>query len=104
MVLAITIIFSLLLIAMGVYIYSGKGWRLIAGYNMSSETERAKYDEKALCRFVGIIVMIVGILTFPIGIKSIVGWYWIVYTVVVISIGVFAAIYGNTGGRFKINR
>ena len=101
-VFIITAVFSLLLVAMGVFIYRSKGWWLIAGYNMLSEAERAKYDKKAICRFTGKVVMLVGVLTFPIGIKSIAGWYWIAYIVIVIAIAVFAGIYSNTGGRFKI--
>ena len=31
----------------------GKGAFLIAGYNTASQKEKAKYDEKALCRFMG---------------------------------------------------
>lgn len=31
----------------------GKGAFLISGYNMFSKEEKAEYDEKALCKFMG---------------------------------------------------
>jgi hypothetical protein len=82
-------------------IHSGKGWWLIAGYNMSSKNEREKYDEQALCGFIGKVIIAIGVLTFPLGIASIVGWYWIAYTAVILAVGIFACIYANTGNRFK---
>ena len=37
----------------GAVLYSGKGSFLIAGYNMMSEAEKARFDEKKLCRAMG---------------------------------------------------
>jgi len=96
-----TAVFSVLFVALGFYIHSGKGWWLIAGYNMSSKNERGKYDEKALCKFIGKVVITIGVLLIPLGIKSVVGWYWIAFTVLVLAIGIFASVYSNTGNRFK---
>lgn len=44
--------------ALGAVLYSGKGSFLIAGYNMMSEKEKAQYDEKKLCRAVGILLFV----------------------------------------------
>ena len=99
--LILTAIFALAFIAMGVFIHCGKGWWLIAGYNMSSESEKSKYDEKALCKFIGKISIAIGLFTLPIGIERISSWYWIVYTTVVMLLGIFAVVYANTGNRFK---
>ena len=38
---------------MAIFLLNGKGAFLIAGFNTMSKEEREKYDEKALCRFVG---------------------------------------------------
>ena len=43
----------LLFVILGVVFFCGKGSFLIAGYNTASPEERAKYDEKALCRAMG---------------------------------------------------
>ena len=53
-VCSITMAFFLLL---GVIFSCGKGGSLIAGYNSSSSEEKAKYDEKALCRGAGVLVL-----------------------------------------------
>lgn len=43
----------LLFVILGIVLFCGKGSFLIAGYNTASPEERAKYDEKAMCRAVG---------------------------------------------------
>ncbi|MGV8907020.1 MAG: DUF3784 domain-containing protein [Acetobacterium sp.] len=48
----------IIFIAMTIYLISGRGGWLIAGYNTSSSEEKINYDEKKLCRGVGIFIMI----------------------------------------------
>ena len=43
----------LLFFLLGVLFSMGRGAVLIAGYNTASKAEKEKYDEKALCRFMG---------------------------------------------------
>jgi hypothetical protein len=38
---------------------SGKGSWLIAGYNTASKKEKAKYDEKLLCKVVGVGLLVI---------------------------------------------
>lgn len=45
-----------------VVLLSGHGAGLIAGYNTASKEEKAKYDEKKLCRVTGAGMMIIAIL------------------------------------------
>ncbi len=45
-----------------VVLLSGHGAGLIAGYNTASKAEKAKYDEKKLCRVTGTGIMIIAIL------------------------------------------
>lgn len=52
---AIFVILSIILI-------SGKGSVLIAGYNTASKEEKSKYDEKKLCRTVGIGMAVISVL------------------------------------------
>lgn len=46
----VVIILTLVFAFMGVVFAMGKGAFLIAGYNTSTDEEKAKYDEKKLCR------------------------------------------------------
>ncbi len=50
--------FSLFFIILGLVFIQGKGAFLIAGYNTSSRAEKKKYDENALCRFMGKIMFL----------------------------------------------
>ena len=43
-------------IIFGIILCSGRGIDMIAGFNTSTPEERAKWDEKALCRGVGILL------------------------------------------------
>ena len=45
-----------LFLVLGLTFSRGKGAFLIAGYNTASKAEKARYDEKALCRFMGKIM------------------------------------------------
>ena len=52
-------IFALPVIVIGFVLCCGKGAFLIAGYNTASPKERAVYDEKALCRAVGVLLLVI---------------------------------------------
>jgi hypothetical protein len=46
-----------------IYIFSGKGAWLIAGYNTMSKEEKAQFDEKKLCHSAGTFLLFVTFLT-----------------------------------------
>ena len=46
-------------IIFGVILCSGRGVDMIAGFNTASPEERAKWNEKALCRGVGILLFVI---------------------------------------------
>lgn len=50
------------LVAISATLLSGHGANLIAGYNTASKKEREKYDEKKLCRVIGIGLLVVAFL------------------------------------------
>ena len=57
-------IFYVLFAVLAVYsviLISGHGGFLIAGYNTASKEEKAKYDEKKLCRVKGIGVLVIAV-------------------------------------------
>lgn len=55
-ILAETAVIAGLLILSAIF-SRGKGAFLIAGYNTAGPEERGKYDEKALCRFMGALML-----------------------------------------------
>lgn len=97
---------SLLLGILGVIIKFSKASWLIAGYNTSSKEEKEKYDETALCKFVGNLLFVLAVIILFIAaagflnlryftVITIIGWILFV----IVTIG--AVIYMNTGSRFK---
>lgn len=48
--------------AMSVFLISGRGGWMVAGYNTMEKEEKMKYDEKKVCRSAGISLLIVDIL------------------------------------------
>ena len=52
----------IILIILSVVLISGHGSWLIAGYNTASQEEKEKYNEKKLCRIIGIGMSVIAIL------------------------------------------
>lgn len=100
------IIYGLLIVGsviLGIVFWRGKGSFLIAGYNTAKPSERAKYNEKALCRSVAIIL-------FAIALSFVVSALGIVYdkiippwlgVVLILAVALIGAIYINTSKRVK---
>jgi len=101
--LIITIGTGLVLVGIAIPLLLGKGSSLIAGYNTMSKEEKAKYDEVAMCKFVGKTLLPMGILTPSVSLAGIFDMPWLiaVYIIVVLGLSIFAAVYCNTGNRFK---
>lgn len=102
--IAITVALALALVVMSIFLILGKGAHLISGYNTMPTWEKKRFDEKALCKFVGKILLPIGILMPLISIGAIlkIGWIVSAYGVLVVVLVIFAVIYCNTGGRFKV--
>ncbi|MDR3075655.1 MAG: DUF3784 domain-containing protein [Synergistaceae bacterium] len=45
---------------LGIFLYSGRGSFLIAGYNTMSSTERGKYNRKAISKAAGVFAINTG--------------------------------------------
>jgi len=92
-----------LMLVMALFLLNGKGAFMIAGYNTMSKGEKAKYDEKALCRFAGwlLIMCSVCIMLIPLGAHF--GFAWLSYGgIAILLIGsVGAVIYVNASKRFR---
>lgn len=84
---------SLIFFALSIPLYFGKGSFLIAGYNTAANKEKAKYDEKKLCRIMAVLLDVIGILLI---IRSC-GWFNDTeVTIFAVAIAVAAVILSNT--------
>ena len=57
-------IISLTFFILSLFLFSGKGSWLVAGYNTLSEEEKLKYNSKKMCKAVGIVCLVCSILLF----------------------------------------
>jgi hypothetical protein len=93
------------LLILAIFLLKGKGGFLIAGFNTMSKEDQAKYDEKALCRFVGwlLIVVLCCVVLIPISIQF--ECVWLMYGGIVLTFVIIsgAVIFMNTGNRFHKN-
>ena len=103
MALIVTGFIALMILVIALVLLSGRGASLIAGYNTSSAAEKAKYDEKKLCRFVGGILLPIALGMPAVALGAIYGIDWVAwaYGIAVVALVVFAVIYLNTGKRFQ---
>ena len=102
--LVITIIVGLGLIGLSVPLLMGRCAGLIAGYSTMTKEERETWDGPALARFTGKILLIIGLLTLvlmPHMCLFEIPWLTWVYSLAVIGLGVFTAVWCNTGNRFR---
>ena len=103
MLLVIHGIFIALFVVLGAVLIQGKGAFLIAGYNTSSKEEKSKYDEKALCRGMSrLMYALAAAWLLPsagvaLGSTPLV----LIGTVIFVAVTVGAAVFFNTGNRFR---
>lgn len=99
------IIVIVLLVGLGILFSTGKGAFLIAGYNTMPKKEKAKYDIVALCKFMGRLMFAVsGCVLFWLFDELYLGFHlFAIGQILLIAILIFALIYANTGGHFKID-
>jgi undecaprenyl pyrophosphate phosphatase UppP len=97
---------GVLLLICGAITRFAKAGYLIAGYNTMSKQEKAKYNEEALTKFVGNMLMVaaatlllplVALLFVDDLTTSLFVVSWVLFTVVIIG----GLIYANTGNRFR---
>ena len=88
-----------------IFLSKGKGAFLIAGYNTMSNSEKDKYDEISLCKFMAKIMygICFSILLWGLSDMLEIQILFIFGLILFLSIIVFAIVYSNTGNRFKKN-
>lgn len=97
------LIISIPFLIFAITLSKGKGASILAGYNTMPDSKKARYDEVALCKFMGKIMY--GI-SFSIVLFSLSELFenqiiFIVGLILLLSFIIFALIYANTGNRFK---
>ena len=90
-----------LVIALSLILLTGRGSFLVAGYNTMSKAKKARFNAPALCRFVGLVTLPMGILLPLLLIESIRDWYAWFYTAFVCVLAAIAIVYANVSSRFK---
>lgn len=97
------LIVLVLFLTFAVVLSRGKGAFLIAGYNTLSESEKAKYDEVALAKFIGKIMYGYCFSIMLWGLSELIHQQWLFTVGLVLFLGltVFTLVYLNTGNRFK---
>ena len=95
-------VMAALFVLLGIPFFRGKGAFLIAGYNTASAAEKARYDEKALCRFMGKLMFLLAACQVVMGLGA--AWagmrlYWVGIALFLAS-AVGGVIYANSGRRF----
>lgn len=101
--LIVQLILAVLFCVLGIVLVQGKGAFLIAGYNTSSPQEKAVYDEKALCRAVGIMMFSLALCMIIAGFGTFfesTALIWIGYGLFLVAI-IVGLIYLNTSKRLK---
>ncbi|RIW38935.1 DUF3784 domain-containing protein [Bacillus salacetis] len=99
----VTLILFLAFITLGIFLMNGKGASLIAGYNTLPKEEKEKYDEPALCRFMGKMIFVLSLcmLLWPASELLEIQWLFGLGLGLFIGIVLFMVVYMNTGNRFK---
>jgi len=106
-----TIFFNLVafvpLLLIAIPLLMGKGGFLVAGFNMMSKNEKAKFDEKRVCRSAGVLVLftvIYGMVFIELLMREIMA-AWIVFAAgMVLTIGAAFGMNTTPGKRFLMKK
>lgn len=95
-------VMAALFVLLGTLFSRGKGAFLIAGYNTASAAEKGRYDEKALCRFMGKLMFALAACQAVMGLGAAWAGMWLYWLGIALFLAsaVGGVIYANTGRRF----
>ena len=60
-IIVVSVIVFIPLLAISILLLIGKGSFFIAGYNTMSKEKKAQYNEVALCKFIGLMLLIINV-------------------------------------------
>ena len=91
-----------LLVVIAIFLLRGKGAFLIAGYNTMPSAKKARYDEKALCRCTGWLLLALSLCfaLIPFGVHFDLSWLAYAGMALTLAVTLGFVIYANTGKRF----
>ena len=86
-----------------VVLSKGKGSFLLAGYNTMSDSEKEKYREDELCKFMSKIMYGICFSLLLMALSEYFKMQFLLITGIILIVGliVFSMVYSNTGNRFK---
>ena len=97
------LIVSIPFLIFAITLSKGKRASILTGYNTMSDSEKAQYDEVALCKFMGKIMYGISfsILLFALSEMLENQLLFIIGLILLLSLIIFALVYSNTRDRFK---
>lgn len=98
MLLAVHLLMFASFLALGVVFSRGKGSSLIAGYNTASPAEKAKYDEKKLCKAMSRLMFVLALCWLVIALSALCQTMWLLW----LGLGLFVAV--SIGGCMYVDR
>ena len=98
-----SLIISIPFLIFAIILSKGKGASLLAGYNTMPDSEKAQYDEVAMCKFMGKIMYGISFSILLFGLSELLEnqAIFIIGLILFLSLIIFALVYSNTGDRFK---
>ncbi|MFD2212340.1 DUF3784 domain-containing protein [Metabacillus endolithicus] len=98
-----SLIISIPFLIFAIILSKGKGASLLAGYNTMPDSEKAQYDEVAMCKFMGKIMYGISFSTLLFALSELLEnqIIFIIGLILFLSLIIFALVYSNTGNRFK---
>ncbi|MFC4355598.1 DUF3784 domain-containing protein [Chryseomicrobium palamuruense] len=100
---AINLLLVIPFLVLAFFLSRGKGAFLIAGYNTMPKEEKAKYDEVALCKFMGKILYGISLSMVLLSLSEWLAIPALLWVGIALMTGliIFTLVYLNTGNRFK---
>jgi len=98
MLLAAHLLVTALFLVLGVVFSRGKGTSLIAGYNTASPEEKAKYDEKKLCKAMSRLMFVLALCWLVVALST------LCQTMLLLWLGLGLFVAASIGGCVYIDR
>lgn len=97
------LIISIPFLIFAITLSKGKGASILAGYNTMPDSEKAHYDEVALCKFMGKIMYGISFSIVLFALSELLEnqVIFIIGLILLLSLIIFAMVYSNTRNRFK---
>lgn len=101
--IVVMLIFSIPMVIFSIVLLTGRGASLLAGFNEMSPAERAGWNTKAMCRFMGVVLLVFTILLAVSALSAFSGVIWLMWSAFGVAVAelIGGVIYLNKSGRFR---